>query len=262
MATEWYAMYHMMARVRSVQPEAQDGTATRWSGQRERRRAEFVDAALSAIAEHGPQTSTEQIAVYVGVTRTKLYRHFTGAADLQRAVARRASDMIIAELEPVWQPHGSMAQIIEDGIGAYVRFLVGHRNLYHYLARCSLSEGAEDVAAPDAIADIKRSAGSQLAQVFSVYHQAFGVEIDTELLAMGIVGLAETATSHWLDQPGNTSQERLIADLVRWIWLLVDDNLRAGGVYLDSHEALPPPEEIARTADQYRDPGRITPAPR
>jgi AcrR family transcriptional regulator len=246
--------YHPIARVSFVQPDSQELPAGRWDGQRERRRAEFVEAALAAIAEHGPQTSTEQIAVYVGVTRTKLYRHFDGAADLQRAVARRAGDMIIAELAPVWQPLGSMAQIIEAGIGAYVRFLVGHRNLYRYLARCSLSEGSD---APDAIADIKMSAGLHLSRVFAVYLEAFGVDTDAELLAMGIVGMAETSVSYWLDQPGQTSQERLIESLVRRIWLIVEDSLRAGGVYLDSEEPLPEPGEIARNVQRYRDPARL-----
>ncbi|MBA0046463.1 TetR/AcrR family transcriptional regulator [Mycobacteroides sp. LB1] len=240
-----------------MQPEVRDGVVSRWSGQRERRRVEFVDAALAAIAEHGPQTSTEQIAVYVGVTRTKLYRHFTCAADLQRAIAQRASEMMIAELAPVWQPHGSMGQIIEAGVGAHVRFLVGHRNLYRYLARCSL---AEDSDAHDAITDIKFSIGTQLGQVFGVYVGAFGVEADTELSAMSIVGMVETAAGHWLDNPGGTSQERLIDDLVRWIWLLIDDTLRSGGVYLAREEPLSEPEEIARTVEQYRDPGRIAPA--
>ncbi|QCH26101.1 HTH-type transcriptional repressor FabR [Mycobacteroides salmoniphilum] len=237
-----------------MQPDGPELPAGRWNGQRERRRAEFVEAALAAIAEHGPQTSTEQIAVYVGVTRTKLYRHFSDAADLQRAVAQRASDMIIAELEPVWQPLGSMAQIIDAGIGAYVRFLVGHRNLYRYLARCSLSEGSDT---PDAIADIKMSTGQHLSRVFAVYLEAFGIDTDTELLAMGIVGMAETSVSYWLDQPGEISQERLIESLVRRIWLIVEDNLRAGGVYLDSQEPLPEPGEIARNAQRYRDPARL-----
>ncbi len=237
-----------------MQPDGPELPAGRWNGQRERRRAEFVEAALAAIAEHGPQTSTEQIAVYVGVTRTKLYRHFSDAADLQRAVAQRASDMIIAELEPVWQPLGSMAQIIDAGIGAYVRFLVGHRNLYRYLARCSLSEGSDT---PDAIADIKMSTGQHLSRVFAVYLEAFGIDTDTELLAMGIVGMAETSVSYWLERPGEISQERLIESLVRRIWLIVEDNLRAGGVYLDSQEPLPEPGEIARNAQRYRDPARL-----
>lgn len=225
------------------------GAANRWAGQRERRRAEFVDAAVAAIAEHGPQTSTEQIAAYVGVTRTKLYRHFTDAADLQRAVAQRAREMLNAELAPLWTPHGSMAQIIEASVGAHVRFLVDHRNLYRYLARCSLGE---DGSAPDAIADIKLTIGTQLGQLFAVYLNAFGLDTDPQPLAFAIVGLVESSAGRWLDQPGPTSADRLVADLVRWIWLLVDDTLRAGGVYLDRDEPLPAPDVIAANAERYR----------
>lgn len=230
------------------------GSVSRWAGQRERRRVEFVDAALSAIAEHGPQTSTEQIAAHVGVTRTKLYRHFAGAADLQRAIAQRAAEMLNTELAPLWTPHGSMAQIIEASVGAHVRFLVEHRNLYRYLARCSLGD---DGSAPDAIADIRLTIGTQLDALFTVYLNAFGVGTDPQPLAFAIVGLVESTTGRWLDQPGSTSPDRLVADLVRWIWLLVDDTLRAGGVYLDSAEPLPTPEVIATQADSYRDPERI-----
>jgi hypothetical protein len=90
-----------------------------------------------------------------------------------------------------------------------------------------------------------------------VYLEAFGVDTDAELLAMGIVGMAETSVSYWLDQPGQTSQERLIESLVRRIWLIVEDSLRAGGVYLDSEEPLPEPGEIARNVQRYRDPARL-----
>ena len=230
------------------------GSVSRWAGQRERRRVEFVDAALSAIAEHGPQTSTEQIAGHVGVTRTKLYRHFADAADLQRAIAQRAAEMLNTELAPLWTPHGSMAQIIEAGVGAHVRFLVEHGNLYRYLARCSLGE---DGRAPDAIADIRLTVGTQLDALFTVYLNAFGVGTDPQPLAFAFVGLVESATGRWLDQPGSTSQDRLVADLVRWIWLLVDDTLRAGGVYLASAEPLPTPELIAARAETYRNPARV-----
>ncbi|ANZ35910.1 hypothetical protein BBK82_07250 [Lentzea guizhouensis] len=49
-----------------------DGRAARWAGQREMRRAEVAAAALDAIAEHGPQVSTEQIAERAGIARHTL----------------------------------------------------------------------------------------------------------------------------------------------------------------------------------------------
>ena len=112
-----------------------DGRAARWAGQQERRRAEFVDAALAAIAEHGPDVSTEQIAERAGVARTRLYRHFDGAADLQRAIARRAAELVTAELAPLWHPEGSPNEMIAAAISTHLRWLTEHAQLHRYLVR-------------------------------------------------------------------------------------------------------------------------------
>ena len=147
-------------------------TTGRWAGQRERRRAEFIDAALVVIEQHGPQTSTEQIAAHVGVSRTKLYRHFVDAADLQREVAHRTAQMITAELAPVWQPEGSMAQIVKAGVSAHVHFLTQHPNLYRYLQRCLIDEGF------NAFADIKITIANLLTAVLKVYVAAFDAAVE------------------------------------------------------------------------------------
>lgn len=226
----------------------------RWAGQRERRRAEFIDAALAAIEVHGPQTSTEQVAAFVGVTRTKLYRHFDGAADLQREVARRAGDMIATGLAPLWQPTGSMAGVIEAAVRGHVQFLTEHRSLYDYLRRCAAEDSTE---ASNAFADIAHTLGTRMTALFAVYLGAFGVDADPERPAFAIVGLVDSAAGRWLAQSDRVSPEGLIGDLCRWIWLIVDDVLRTAGVYVDPNEALPLPDDIAKAAEMYRDPTRL-----
>ena len=124
-----------------------DGRTTRWSGQRDRRRAEFVDAALRAIAHYGPQTSTEQVASFAGVTRTKLYRYFGGAADLHQSIARRASDMLIAAQRPVWNPTGRPIEMITHAVSRHLRWRVDHPHLYEYLTLHPLSDDVNGVAA-------------------------------------------------------------------------------------------------------------------
>src|ERR1700722_3068379 len=124
-----------------------DGRTTRWSGQRDRRRAEFVDAALRAIAHYGPQTSAEQVASYVGVTRTKLYRYFDGAADLHHSVARRVSDMLTAKQTLVWNGPVSPMQVVRSTVWMHLRWRLEHPNLYEYLTRHPLSADADGVSA-------------------------------------------------------------------------------------------------------------------
>jgi AcrR family transcriptional regulator len=208
-----------------------------------KRRAEFVEAAIAAVARHGPDTSTEQIAAQAGVARTRLYRHFTDAADLQRSIARRAGELISDELKPVWDPRGSPADTISTGVRTHLRWLTEHRSLYRYLLRHSVAVGP---GTSDAISDIKATIGAHLTRLFDTYLTAFGLDSRVaEPLGFGIVGLVESATSRWLEDPSRLTREELGDHLSDWIWRILDDTLRAGGIVLDPLEPLAPPDSIS-----------------
>ena len=218
-----------------------DGRAARWAGQHERRRREFVDAALRAIAEHGPEVSTEQIAEEAGVARTRLYKHFTDAPDLHAAIAQRTVELITAELLPIWDPQGTPMQMVRTAIGAHVGWLAEHGNLFRYLTKHSLSSR-------DAFTDTKSAIAQHLTLLFEHYLRAF--EQDTrvaEPIAFGLVGLVESTTSRWVDNPGGMDRDELTDLLGGWVWRLLDDVLRSGGVELDPDVPLVVQEFDART---------------
>ncbi|VVJ25005.1 Transcriptional regulator [Amycolatopsis camponoti] len=211
-----------------------DGRATRWAGQQERRRAEFVDAALEAIAEHGPDVSTEQIAERAGVARTRLYKHFDGASDLQRAIAERAAELVTAELEPLWHPSGSPNEMISTVIATHLRWLTEHVPLHRYLTR----------AAPGPV-DVRGTIARHLSRLLTGYLTAFGLDpAPGDTIAFGLVGYVESATTRWLDHPGTLSLEQLTGQLSGTIWAMLDHTLRAGGVELDPDRPLPLPEGL------------------
>ena len=214
-------------------PRPPDGRAVRWAGQRDRRRREFVEAGLRAIARYGPEVSTEQIADEAGVARTRLYRHFDGAADLQHAIAVRVAELITAEFAPLWNPSGTPMDLIRTAIGAHTRWLAEHGSLYRYLTRHALT-GTRDV-----FADGKSAIARQLTVVFEHYLGLFGVDTRVcEAVAFGLVGLVESSTSRWLENPRGVDRAELAALLARWVWRIVDDTLRAGGLELDPHTEL------------------------
>jgi AcrR family transcriptional regulator len=216
-----------------------DGRATRWAGQHERRRAEFVAAALEAIAKHGPEVSTEQIADRAGVARTRLYKHFSDAADLQGAVSRRVRELITEELEPVWRPRGSPLEMITTAVHTHLRWLTEHTNLHRYLTRHAPS-------APEAT-DVKSAIALHLTRLFTGYLIAFDLDpAPAETTAFGLVGYVESATTRWLDRPGELTREQLGEQLTGTIWTILDHTLRTGGVHLDPHEPLPPPEDLVQ----------------
>ncbi|MFJ9787595.1 TetR/AcrR family transcriptional regulator [Amycolatopsis sp. NPDC101161] len=211
-----------------------DGRATRWAGQQERRRAEFVDAALAAIAEHGPDVSTEQIAERAGVARTRLYKHFADAADLQRAIAQRAAELVTAELEPLWHPSGSPNEMISTVIATHLRWLTEHASLHRYLTR----------AAPGPT-DVRDTIARHLSGLFTGYLTAFGRDpAPADTIAFGLVGYVESATTRWLDHPGALTLDQLTAQLSGTIWAMLDHTLRAVGVELDPDRPLPLPDGL------------------
>ncbi|MFC5911320.1 TetR/AcrR family transcriptional regulator [Streptacidiphilus monticola] len=218
-------------------PEPQvDGRKARWAGQHERRRAEFVDAALAAIALHGPEVSTQQIADQAGVARTRLYKHFADAGDLQRAVARRAAEQVTEALTPVWNPEGTPMQMVTAAVEGYLGWLRDNAHLYRYLSRHSLSEAADGA---DAATDIRTAVGVRLHRIFAdVVAAVDGDTRPTQPLAFGIVGFVDTASIRWLDHPEGLSFEQLVRQLARWIWCMLDDSLRQAGFVLDPDRPL------------------------
>ncbi|WP_241153839.1 TetR/AcrR family transcriptional regulator [Nocardioides pantholopis] len=215
---------------------APDGRAARWAGQHERRRAEFVDAALAAIAEHGPDVSTEQIAQRAGVARTRLYKHFSGAGELNRAIAARAVELVSAELTPLWEASGTPREIIEGTVVAHLGFLTEHRNLYRYLVRHSAS-GAMD--GHDAVTDIKGAIAGHLTGLFAEFLNAAGAEIGlAEPLSHGLVGFVDAAANRWVDSPGSLPLEQMTEFVSGSIWAILEHQLRAVGLQIELDEPL------------------------
>ncbi|GAA2785469.1 TetR/AcrR family transcriptional regulator [Saccharopolyspora taberi] len=228
----------------SSTPHRVDGRAARWAGQHERRRREFVDAALRAIAEHGPEVSTEQIAEQAGVARTRLYKHFTDTPDLQAAISERTVELITAELLPALDPQRTPVQMVRGVISAHIGWLVEHDNLFRYLTRYAVSSRS---GGRDAFTDTKSAIAGHLTLMFEHYLGAFGMDTRVaEMSAFGVVGLVESSTSRWVEHPGGMDREELADLLTGWVWRLIDDVLRSGGVELDPHEPLAAQELSAR----------------
>jgi len=224
------------ARHRPATGARRDGRAARWDGQQERRRREFVDAAMAAIAEYGPDVSTGQIAATAGVARTRIYKHFEDSADLQAAIAERALERVATDLEPVWNPQGSAMKMISGVVDTLIGYLLEHRNLYRYLTRYAPSARDSD---RDVVTDVKAAIGSRLTVIFTHFLTEFGATARMAGVdAFALVGLVESAINRWLDEPGDLTRDELSAHLTRRVWLLIDCALREGGIELDPDAPL------------------------
>lgn len=216
-----------------------DGRVARWAGQREKRRAEIVTAALAAIGEHGPWVSTERIAECAGISRPRLYRHFTDADDVYAEVGRRISELIIAEMVPVLtRPSGSAREIITRIVRRFVVWMTDNVSLYHYVVSRSVE------ADPDRrlwATDIRARISGLLGEVIGGYMAMLGVDARlADPLSFGLVGMVESTTARWSVEPGALDRAELVDRLADWVWGVLDDVLRAAGLALDPDLPLPP----------------------
>lgn len=211
--------------------EHPDGRTTRWAGQHERRRAEFVAAALTAIAEHGPDVSTQQIARQAGVARTRLYKHFDGADDLRTAITSRVTELLDTQLEPVRKPHGTPRQMINVAYRSYLDWVTENQHLYQYLLRYGPHGGWDD---------IRTTLGGHLTGLFATYLTAFDADTaPAQQAAFGLIGYAESATNRWLEHPDGLTREQLVTEITEAVWALLEHTLRSVGVTLDPGRPLP-----------------------
>lgn len=212
-----------------------DGRASRWTGQQQRRREQFVDAALEAIAEHGAEVSTEQIAARAGVARTRLYRHFAGAQELNQAIAARAEQMILEVLAPVWDPSTSPATIIRTAVTTHLTWLTEHHELYRYLVRHSVTTGSGDTV----VNDVKRLISDLLIRLLDEFVEVLGIDPRvTQPVSFGLVGFVDAAAARWVEDPRGVGLEEMVELLSGWIWSVIDGVLRESGIEIDADVPL------------------------
>ncbi|WP_177242779.1 TetR/AcrR family transcriptional regulator [Amycolatopsis marina] len=224
---------------RTAATDISDGRTTRWAGQRAKRRAEFVDAAVAAIALHGPGVSTEQIAAQAGVARPRLYRHFEDADDLYRAVGHRAAEMLLADMAPVLtEPTGSARTMTHRAVHTFVRWLAQQADLYRYVAHRATASAAGHESV---VADIKQAIAAQVGRLLAAYLEALGASSRlADPLSFGVVGMVEATTNRWLDEPGDLTLDDLVESLTSWLWGTFDQVLSGEGATLGPDDPLPP----------------------
>lgn len=183
-----------------------DGRTRRWEGHREQRRADFVESALEVIAREGPQATVDQIAAEQGVTRQALYRQFADRADLDRAIAARAGDLLLDALLPKLELTGEVGGAVRSATDAYLDFLLANLSIYRFVRSHEAS----------AIEGVKGTVSSRVAAIATEYLTATGLTAAAAAgpFATGVVGLADAVISAWLDQPGELSRQDLVDQLV------------------------------------------------
>ena len=212
-----------------------DARRDRWRKHRVARRAEFVEAALKALDEHGPELAMEDVAVAAGVTKPVLYRHFEDKADLYVALGRRGTEILFSRLVPAINAELAPVPRIRMALDAFFTVIEEHPNLYRLLARGTFTEKPADA---DVVAEDKELIATALTALLGDYMRMFGMDSGAaEPWAYGIVGMVQNTGEWWLERQ-SMSRDAVVEYMTQIIWAAIDGLSREHGVVIDPNQPL------------------------
>ncbi|WP_166677633.1 TetR/AcrR family transcriptional regulator [Amycolatopsis arida] len=219
----------------------QDRRRVRWHDHNAERRRQVLDAAVAVIEAQPPGTEprVQRIAERAGIGRTVVYRHFTGKADLHRALQAHIVGMMRGAVEPSISFAGSVQEIIGRIVTAYVDWAAAHPHLYLVIER-ELGDGL-----PGELVSTLRAAATAFGDLVRAGAGRLGVPLDdaqsatVDLLVVGIIGQVRGTVGHWVRERGSgATAAELAALLSRSIWFQLDGFARTLGVTLDPTQPL------------------------
>lgn len=112
-----------------------DGRQLRWQQHNESRRQQVIDAAIVVLEAKWPasEIAVQQIAEQAGINRSVLYRYFDDRADLDLAVQREICRQLSAAVVPAITLHGTIREIVQRIVGAYVGWAAAHPALTRFV---------------------------------------------------------------------------------------------------------------------------------
>lgn len=178
------------------------------------RRSQLVEVAIDAFGETGfHDTSMNDVAKGAGVTKPVLYQHFKSKEDLFGAVLEHVGVQIRGLIEEAALGENLSAKDrVKAGFIAYYSFLKDHRAsariLFGEARRADESTAAEANKAVDSIA-----------QFAAALIDVEGLDDQTkQILATGIVGIAEGAGRQWVKGGHEMSAEELAEVTAELAW--------------------------------------------
>lgn len=221
----------------SVRPAAgrpADGRQVRWEQHNLERRAAILAAAIEVIeaTPAGDEVNVAHIAERAGIGRSVIYRHFADRSELDREIRVAVLNDVWDHLLPVLTLEGSIPQIIERAVAAYVGWAAAHPALHQVAVTAtaggdtSLDEGVGVIA--ERVVELIETAISIIALDIS----------DDELAAVdplvhGFVGAVFGVVRRWLARPVREPSAEVLVDLTTAsVWFQLHGHARALGLEL------------------------------
>ena len=177
-----------------------------------RRRRQLLDVARGLFGDLGyHRTSMDALAEAAGVTKPVLYQHFGSKRDLYLEVLGDVGDQLMDAVVGAARTAGHPREQVEAGFRAYFRFVATHAGAFRLLFGGGLERDVEFAA-------VATRVEAAMAETIA---SLIDVDVDVEhrqILAHGVIGLAEGTGRRWIAADLDLDPERLAARVAELAW--------------------------------------------
>lgn len=157
------------------------------------RRQQLLEVALTVFGRGGFQrTSMNELAEAAGVTKPVLYQHFGSKRELYLEVLREVGGRLVADVAKAITAAGGPRQQVEAGFLAYFEWVARERHGFDVLFAGDTRRDPEFLTELGKVETEFAVAIADLIVVDGMTRER------RQLLAYGIVGIAETTCRHWI----------------------------------------------------------------
>lgn len=181
---------------------------------RDERRAQLLAAALETFTASGYHAaSMDEIAERASVSKPVLYQHFPSKLDLYTAVLDLHIDSLVFAIQKAIASTRDNRNRVTATIDAYFGFIEGEGEAFRLLFESDMS------VEPQVNERLNRMTYDCAVAVSAVISADTGLPKDeATLLAIGLIGCAQTCARHWLEKGGKLDRRAATALVTSLMW--------------------------------------------
>ncbi len=178
------------------------------------RRFQLLGAAREVFVAQGYHAAAmDEIAERAGVSKPVLYQHFPGKLELYLALLDEHATKLVTSVQEALASTTDNHARIARSVRAYFDFVNDPSGAHQLVLESDLrSVPAVRQRIETAFAQCVRSIAATIVADTGL------TQDEADLLAVGLVGLAETASRWWLVRGGTVAKERAIESMVELAW--------------------------------------------
>jgi AcrR family transcriptional regulator len=191
-----------------------DTSANKGRLPRDERRAQLLTAALEVFTAAGYHAAAmDEIADRAQVSKPVLYQHFPSKLDLYLAVLDLHIDSFVFELQKALAGTPGNADRVKATVDAYFGFISREGEAYRLLFESDMS------VEPQVRERLHRMTYDNAAALSAVISIDTGLPKEASMmLAVGLIGTAQTSARHWLQRDGKINREEAVELISNLMW--------------------------------------------